>query len=206
MKKNSGGLKNIARRISLVRMDPLRWLIVVGFPLMIALGGLIVLGLVQHNNVMREMMAERDTRTARVIADMISEEFEECKPEIAKPLDCLSEIDIAKLAASSEKKKTASAMIRAGGSSGCRRFSTRGERPSRPPVPAAGRLSCAAHGLLLSSLRTPMSSAARPAIPGYPDSRARRGRERSMPRPWRSRGVASRTRMRSPMAVRWARR
>lgn len=111
MKRKSGWLSRLARRILLIRTDPLRWLVVVGFPLMITLGGLIVLGLVQHNNVMRGMMAERDTRTARVIASMISEEFEECEPQIANPLDCLHEIDITKLALPSSEKKMVTAFL-----------------------------------------------------------------------------------------------
>jgi signal transduction histidine kinase len=70
----------ILRQLMQARIEPLRWLILLGFPLVAALGGVIIVSLVYHNASMHTMVAERDAMTARAIASLLSQKMEDCPP------------------------------------------------------------------------------------------------------------------------------
>ena len=98
-------LQRISRRVAQARLDPLRWLIILGFPLIVVLGGIVIVSLVFHNASMHTMVAERNAITARAIASLLGQKLDVCLPvSAARPiprddvLACWREVNLSELA------------------------------------------------------------------------------------------------------------
>jgi len=94
----------ILRQLMQARIEPLRWLIVLGFPLVAALGGVVIVSLVYHNASMHTMVAERDAMTVRAISNLLSQKVDDCLPaqnsgaiNRAEMLACLRKVNLSEL-------------------------------------------------------------------------------------------------------------